>query len=68
MFKLVMYIGFIGMIVGCIMILFLSRNKLTNGSDIPTTAKIGLIVFIISVMLAIIGAFCSSELGYAILN
>ena len=68
MFKLIMYMGIIGMITGCIMTLFLSKNKPTNNGNIPTIARIGLIIFIVSIILAIIGAFCSSELGYVILK
>ena len=63
MFEIVMYLGLIGMFISIMMIFIVPRNTLTNGVDIPKCAVAGLWIFMISICMAIIGAFFTSELG-----
>ena len=63
MFEIIMYIGLLGMFISMIMIFVIPRNKLTNGVDIPKCAAVGMWILMISICMAIIGGFCTSELG-----
>lgn len=63
-----MYLGLCGIIASFLIIFIIPRNALTNGVDIPKTAQIGLMIFIVSAFMTIMGAFFTSELGNTIIS
>lgn len=67
MLKIIMNIGLIGMIIS-IFIIFIPRNIITNGVDVPLYIKAGFWLSIVSTFVTLIGAFVTSELGEILLT
>ena len=68
MFEIIMYLGMAGVVISFIMIFIIPRNTLTNGTDMPRIAMIGFLLYVVSIIITIVGAFLSSELGMTIIN
>lgn len=68
MFKVLLLVGLILLISSAVMIFIIPRNELTNGSDMPKIARIGCVIFLLSVFLIVIGAIGSLPIIHLLLN